>query len=139
MPRCRKRCLIAGAVYGCWSDHITLDFYLHQTTLCGAPTGRPLLTTCNRNVPRDSIFSRNHTGWALRPGRLLPDLSRYLIATFRPFMGLRRRRFWLRTLPTSSRSFKAHRLTLNRDLFWQPAPPTHRKTDGRDFRQLELL
>ena len=37
-----------------------------------------------------SIFSRSQTGCAPRPAHVLPDLSRYLIGTFRPFNELPR-------------------------------------------------
>src|SRR5512132_2668994 len=70
-------------------------------------------------------FSRSQTGCAPRPAQVLPDLSRYLIATFRPFSELRKPLIlgpislpslasWffnslallLRTFSMSSRSFK---------------------------------
>jgi hypothetical protein len=71
-------------------------------------------------------FSRSHTGCAPLPARVLPDLSRYLTVTFRPFSKLPRPlflkpvsdpnleswccsslAFWLRTFSMSSRSSKS--------------------------------
>jgi len=39
MPHCRKRCLIAGAVYGCSSDHNTLDFCFTAARISPAQPG----------------------------------------------------------------------------------------------------
>src|SRR5262249_28503088 len=42
---------------------------------------------CSSFAPAFSL-SRNHRGCAPRPAHVLPDLSRYLIATLRPASGL---------------------------------------------------
>jgi hypothetical protein len=121
-----------------------LDFF--GETLRGATVFR---TEKSSSFAPAFNFSRSQTGCAPRPAHVLPDLSRYLIGTFLPFSDPRlplfllaisppnlescscnRSALWLRTFPTSSRSFKAHRLTLKQYLSLPFPPPGKGQYNG---------